>query len=603
MPSALPISRLVNVSVNLSPIAAQMQNLSTLLIMGSSEVIDVVERLRNYSTVAEVAADFGTSSPEYLAAVLWFEQTPQPTTLSIGRWAKIATAGLLNGGLLSSAQQAIAAWNAVTSGAFFVAMDGVPISVNGMNFAAATNLNGVASIIQTALALEAAGSTVVWDSNYSRFTIKSGTTGEDSAVSFLATPTATGSYIFSDNPSPADTITLNGTAVTFVAADPAANEVLIGGDAAETLANLLAFLQASDDVQLVKFVYTVVANTLYLKAVATGAGGDALTTTKVSAVITVSGATLSGGAGTNISAMMMATSASSGAYLAEGIAAETALDATALMDDTFGQGWYALTFIGASNDDHLGISGYIEAANNKHLYGVTTQESGVLSALSTTDVAYLLEQLSRKRTVVQYSSSNAYAVCSLLGRILTVNYNGNSTVITLMYKQEPGIVAETLTSTQVNALEAKKANVFVAYNNDTAIIEKGTVCSGDFLDTVTGTDWLALQIQNSLFNLLYTTTTKIPQTDAGTQLLVTTIEAVCSQGVVNGLLAPGTWGAGGFGGLSQGDFLPKGFYVYAPPVASQFQADREARKSVPIQVAAKLAGAIHTIDVIVNVNR
>ena len=64
MPSALPISRLVNVSVNLSPIAAQMQNLSTLLIMGSSEVIDVVERLRNYSTVAEVAADFWQNIPE-----------------------------------------------------------------------------------------------------------------------------------------------------------------------------------------------------------------------------------------------------------------------------------------------------------------------------------------------------------------------------------------------------------------------------------------------------------------------------------------------------------------------------------------------------------
>lgn len=33
----------------------------------------------------------------------------------------------------------------------------------------------------------------------------------------------------------------------------------------------------------------------------------------------------------------------------------------------------------------------------------------------------------------------------------------------------------------------------------------------------------------------------------------------------------------------------------------KLRADREARKSVPIQVAVKLAGAIHTVDVLVNV--
>jgi hypothetical protein len=152
-------------------------------------------------------------------------------------------------------------------------------------------------------------------------------------------------------------------------------------------------------------------------------------------------------------------------------------------------------------------------------------------------------------------------------------------------------------------LEGFKCNVFVAYNNDTAIIERGTVASGDFLDTVTGTDWLSLQVQNEVFNLLYTSTTKIPQTDPGTHLIVTAIEGVCAQAVRNGLLAPGIWSAGGFGTLNQNDFLPKGFYVYAPPVSQQFLADRAARKSVPIQVAAKLAGAIHTVDITINVNR
>ena len=296
-------------------------------------------------------------------------------------------------------------------------------------------------------------------------------------------------------------------------------------------------------------------------------------------------------------------STSSGAYAVAGIAAETAVSAATLFDQNYGQGWYALTITGAVDADHLAVAAYIEAANNKHIYGVTTNEAGVLVSTDTTNIAYQLKGLGYKRTVVQYSSSNSYAVCSLLARILTTNYNANNTVITLMYKQEPGIVAETLNSNQIAALEGFNCNVFVAYNNNTAIIEPGVVANGTFLDIITGTDWLALDIQTSLYNLLYTSTTKIPQTDAGNHLLVTTVEQVCAQGVVNGLLGPGVWNSGGFGALNQGDFLAKGFYVYAPPISTQAPADRAARKSVPIQVAAKLAGAIHSIDVLINVNQ
>ena len=113
--AGLPISRLINVSVNLSPQAASTQNLSNLMILGSTQitygstvtdVIDTVERYRTYYSIGDIAADFGTTSPEYLAAALWFEQTPQPTQLLIGKWAKTATPGSLRGGVVSSANQA-----------------------------------------------------------------------------------------------------------------------------------------------------------------------------------------------------------------------------------------------------------------------------------------------------------------------------------------------------------------------------------------------------------------------------------------------------------------------------------------------------------------
>ncbi len=497
MTQSLSINRLVRVSVNLAPLAASMQNLSTLLILGSSNVIDLSERVRAYSGIDGVAADFGTSAPEYLAALLWFEQAPQPSTLQIGRWAKTAVAAQLKGATLSAAQQAIATWTAITTGAFKVTIDGTLVSVSGLDFHLQTNLNGVASVIQTAVAAVKAGSTCVWNANFSRFEIQSGTSGATSLITFLTAPSS----------------------------------------------------------------------------------------------------------GVDISGMLGGLSTSSGAYVVPGADAETAIAAATLFDQNYGQNWYALTILGAADADHLAVAPYIEAATSKHVYGISTSEAGVISSVSTTDIAYVIKQFGYKKTVTQYSSSNIYSVCSLLGRILTTDYNGNNTVITLMYKQEPGIVPETLNVTQISALEAKNCNVFVAYNNGTAIIEPGVVSSGEFLDTVIGADWLALDVQTQVYNLLYTSLTKIPQTDAGNHLITTTIESVLSQGVANGLLAPGVWQSGGFGSLNQGDFLPKGFYVYAPPVAIQNLSDRSARKSVTFQVAAKLAGAIHTVDIIININR
>lgn len=493
MPQSLPVSRLINVAVSLTPTAAQAQNLSSLLILGSSVVIDTLERYRDYSSLSAVALDFGTSAAEYLAAALWFQQVPQPTTLKIGRWAASASSGVLKGASLSVAAQALSNFTAITTGGFtYTKNGGAPTSVTGINLSGATSLNAVASLITAALS----GATMVWNAAYSRFELTSTTTGTTSSISFLTAP----------------------------------------------------------------------------------------------------------GSGTDISGILGMLSTSSGAYRVDGILAETAVNCLALFDQNYGQSWYAAVVLGAVNADHLACAALLEGTNTKHLYGITTQEAGVLVAATTTDIAYQMSQLAYNKTVVQYSSSTPYAVVSLLARMLTVDYTGNSTTITLAYKQEPGIVAEALNTVQADALKGKKCNAFMAFNNNTAVVLNGVCSSGVFVDTVTGSDWLAVTLQTSLYNLLYTSTTKIPQTDAGMQLLCTTAEAVCAQAVANGLLAPGTWQSSGFGQLKTGDFMPKGYYIYAPRVALQSQADRAARKSVPIQIAAKLAGAVHEVSIAVSVN-
>ncbi len=81
------------------------------------------------------------------------------------------------------------------------------------------------------------------------------------------------------------------------------------------------------------------------------------------------------------------------------------------------------------------------------------------------------------------------------------------------------------------------------------------------------------------------------------------IAAALSQAVNNGLVAPGVWNGDEFGNLSQGDYLSTGYYIYSSAIDDQDSSDREARIAPDIQVAAKLAGAVHFVDVTVNVNR
>ncbi|HHJ4223684.1 TPA: DUF3383 family protein [Raoultella ornithinolytica] len=381
MAQGLPVSNVVNVDVIMSPVAATGRNFGALLILGTSTVIPVTERIRQYSAIEDIGDDFGVDSPEYEAATIFFSQSPKPTLVYIGRWAK-------------------------------------------------TLAEGEAGAVET----------------------------------------------------------------------------------------LLQAVNAS-------LQYT---------------------------------------------------------------------------------NWYGLA-IADSTDlveaDVISVAAAIEASSLSRILAVTTDDVNVLVAGNTDNIGYKLKAAGYGRTFWQYSSSSKYAAISAFGRAFTVNFTGNNTTITLKFKTEPGVTYETLTTTQAAAIDSINGNVYVYYANDTAIIQQGVMANGDFFDERHGLDWLQNYVQTNLYNLLYTSTTKIPQTDAGVTRLMTNVEASLDQAVNNGLVAPGVWNGGPIGQIQSGDTLTKGYYVYADAVSSQAQSDREARKSPVVLAAIKLAGAIHYGDVQINVVR
>ena len=102
---SVDVSDFVTVQVNISPLAIPFENFGLPLVVGDSNVIDTNQRIRQYTSLLGVASDFGTTAPEYLACVPFFSQVPQPSLVDIGRWARVASSGLLHGASLSATQR------------------------------------------------------------------------------------------------------------------------------------------------------------------------------------------------------------------------------------------------------------------------------------------------------------------------------------------------------------------------------------------------------------------------------------------------------------------------------------------------------------------
>lgn len=332
-----------------------------------------------------------------------------------------------------------------------------------------------------------------------------------------------------------------------------------------------------------------------------------ITSNTTGATSNVSFATAPAAGVTDISGMLGMKSTSLGAYQANGIAAESALAAVTIFDQNFGQQWYALNILGAVDADHQAVAPFLAASINKHFYSISTQEAGVLVTADTTDIAYVLQQAKTPKTAVQYNGNSPYSALSLMARILTVDYTGSNTAINLMYKQEPGILPDNLNSIQLASLLAKNCNAFLAYNNGASIIQPGICSDGNWIDTIIGADALTLAIQTAVFNLFFTSTTKVGQDDSGQHQIKVTIEQVLAQFKTNGYIAPGVWTGPLFGSLQNNPdgtppTLTKGYYVFQPPVAGQSQASRSGRISVPFQIAVKLKGAVQTVNVAITLN-
>lgn len=230
-----------------------------------------------------------------------------------------------------------------------------------------------------------------------------------------------------------------------------------------------------------------------------------------------------------------------------------------------------------------------------------TPSSVMVCALADLNFLGELKAKSYRRTLGIFSEDTNKAV-AIMGYAMGANTGLANSAYTLKFKKLVGVATDPLKESQVSDAAAVNANVYINRGATYDMFEQGTMADGTWFDEMINLDMLSNYIQLSVMDIL-TKTTKIPQTEAGVATIINAFLPDLDNAVKIGFLAPGIWTAPGFMDIEQGDAVENGYRVMSEAVADQTVADRDARICPPIYVALKLAGAIHSVVIQLNVNR
>ena len=192
---SLPISRYIDIisGVGGSNNVAQRQLIGR--IFTTNSLVDPASVLQ-FSNAGDVGTFFGTSSEEYLRAVLYYSyiapNISAPQNLSFARWCDTDSPASVFG---ASAAYSLTTLQSVVAGEITFDFGGTPVTISGVDLSAASSLTDVATKLQTAFRLNAdphfTSCTVTYDAVNSRFDFAATPTGVVSA-SFSITQVGTG---------------------------------------------------------------------------------------------------------------------------------------------------------------------------------------------------------------------------------------------------------------------------------------------------------------------------------------------------------------------------------------------------------------------------
>lgn len=502
---SLPISQVVDVTLQQSPRGVQKRDLSVVAIFTNEMCDEFTNPDTRYVVVSDVdsvASLFGTNSDAYRAASALFSARPKPKTAIIAKYMQNkymapAIKSKING---SAVSVSYIQFKNIKDGYFSYYFGKNKVDIKNLDFSSVSSMSSVANTINNKL--KELGVSFIYDEVGSRFILTSNKEGKGDNFSYVFDDNSDGSYI--------------GQMLNLVDG----KGVLINGEAAIN----------------------------YTK--------------------------------------------------------ETPAEALNKLQNQY-QNWYGVYFANTITDAEL-----VEAHDWVVAQGVENAKVMAYTETRPANIEYtnnnVLKTLAKRnsgRLMVQYNNKgNMHAAAELMGIALTTVWTGINTAKTVKFKQEVSVTSDDkITVNEATKCRRLGINFYTDYAGVNMLAE-GVMLGGTFIDETTGLDAFINAVQVQAFNTLQGQSTKIPQTDRGQQILISSIKVIGEQFINNGFLGLGKWTLGDFGELSYGDQI-NGYYFYSDSFDMQDTADREARKMMPINCALKLAGAGHSVDIIVQFNR
>ncbi|MCE0989316.1 DUF3383 family protein [Pseudomonas putida] len=267
--------------------------------------------------------------------------------------------------------------------------------------------------------------------------------------------------------------------------------------------------------------------------------------------------------------------------------------------------WYDFeTTIRANDADVLALITAGDAAGK--FYAGTTNQASVRDPSLSTDIVSKAKLQGSRRAFLLSHATAPYAGFELGAVFSRVNFNAANSTITGEFKKLPGITAEDLTQTAYSAMKEKGAPFYTVVetggqvDSGRVINSKSTSSFGEYIDDVFNLDGFVNALTVNLYNALANIPTKLKQTPDGQQVLIDAAAQVGQRFIDNGYL-----GARQYTSDETGEeVLSDGYEILskADDILDLTDAERSERLAAPIIMRLFRAGAIHAVDVTVNVD-
>lgn len=157
------------------------------LVLTTNALIPMSSPVMIFANADSVGSYFGIESDEYALASTYFlgynNSFSKPKHMMFARRVDEAVGAYLRGAKFNGT---LADLKAISAGGLSINIDGMDYSISSVDLSSATSYSAVASIIETALSAELAGTKVTYSSLTGAFTIASPTTGGDSTITYAS---------------------------------------------------------------------------------------------------------------------------------------------------------------------------------------------------------------------------------------------------------------------------------------------------------------------------------------------------------------------------------------------------------------------------------